>query len=151
MDVDVISFESMLAAKASADWAFYALFVTSASLVISLITLIIARKALYTWKEQYKEDKKIKLIDTLILFNNKLIIMPKSLGDCEDDTHRKLLIVAMSEVHARCVVYLKDKPNAELSESLELLRDQFEHFLAGQAYKSELALIASKMLMMDLP
>lgn len=150
MDADIISYESMLAAKASADFAFYTLVVTVVSLIISLITLIFAKRALYTWKKQYTEDKKIKLIEALIKFNNTLIIMPKNLNDDEDNTQKKIIIVVMSEVHTRCMVYLKDKPNDDLSENLRLLRDKFSEFLNGEAYKSELAIVTNIILMMNL-
>jgi|GEM_PF-1851435 hypothetical protein len=150
MDADLISFESLIAAKASAEWAFYSLLVSAGSIVISIITLVIAKKALNTWKDQYREDKKIKLIDTLVSFNNLLISMPKNLENDVGNVNRKLITAAISEIQVRCLVYLNDSPNEKLAENFSALREKFADFIAGNAYKSELGLISGKMLFTDL-
>ncbi|WP_440531012.1 hypothetical protein [Serratia marcescens] len=54
MDADLISYESMLTAQESAKWAFWGMVATWGSLVVSALTLMLAYRALTSWKEQEK-------------------------------------------------------------------------------------------------
>ncbi|KZP80136.1 hypothetical protein A3460_05405 [Enterobacter roggenkampii] len=59
MAVDYTSYESMLAAREAANWAFWSMLVTAGGLLVSILTLYVATKAIHTWKKQ--EILKIKM------------------------------------------------------------------------------------------
>lgn len=67
MDSDLISFESMIAARTAANWAFGSMLATIASSVTAIVTLIYAAKALNTWRKQeqlkLKSDFKLAIIE----------------------------------------------------------------------------------------
>lgn len=150
MIVNYINYQTLLAAQESAQWAKWTCLVGLAGVIVTAIATIVAFRALGQWKLQYREDKKIKLIDSLIMLNNVLISIPKDLSDDKDLVNRKSITAAVSEVHARCRIYLSDRPNEALLANLNLLNEKFAAFISGKAYKSEIALCASKMLMIDL-
>lgn len=58
MDSDIISYESMLAAKESAYWAMHAVIAAWGSLALAFITLGVALYAMNTWKSQEKVSAK---------------------------------------------------------------------------------------------
>lgn len=59
MVVDYTSYASMLAARESANWAFWSMLATAGSLLVSILTLCVAIRAIHTWKKQ--EILKIKM------------------------------------------------------------------------------------------
>ncbi|CAI2449111.1 Uncharacterised protein [Serratia liquefaciens] len=63
MDADLISYESMLAARDSANWAFWGMVAAFCSTGVTLFAAIVAYRAISVWKLQDKavEIKKLKL------------------------------------------------------------------------------------------
>lgn len=59
MDANSISYESMIAAKEAATWAFWSMLATAGGLLVSILTLYVATRAIHTWKKQ--EILKIKM------------------------------------------------------------------------------------------
>ncbi|WP_349844440.1 hypothetical protein ABNP39_08180 [Pantoea dispersa] len=59
MDSDLISFESMIATRSAADWAFGSMLAAIISAGATIATLFYAAKALNTWRKQ--EELKLKL------------------------------------------------------------------------------------------
>ncbi|MBJ8953633.1 hypothetical protein [Citrobacter braakii] len=59
MVVDYTSYASMLAARESADWAFWSMLATGGSFLVSALTLWVAIRAIHSWKKQ--EALKVKM------------------------------------------------------------------------------------------
>lgn len=76
MDSDIISYESMLAAKESANWAWWTMAASIATVLISLATLGIAYSALNSWKDQERLKIKLDFKKKLIEFEDSLTAMP---------------------------------------------------------------------------
>ncbi|HFF9479189.1 TPA: hypothetical protein ACGFA2_001908 [Serratia marcescens] len=76
MDADLISYESMLATRESADWAFWNMVATWGTLAVSTATLVLACLALQSWKRQEELKVKQAFKASLIQLRNLLIYMP---------------------------------------------------------------------------
>ncbi|EPL1120502.1 TPA: hypothetical protein R6W42_000800 [Citrobacter freundii] len=150
MVYDYISYKSLLVAQDALFWSKFSALIGLASVLVTLFAGVVAFRALNQWKLQYNEDKKLKLMDAIIEYNNTLITIPKTLNDDPNHVNRKLIITAFNCLQARCTIYLSANPNEELSENMRKLRERQFEFLAGGVYKSELALYASVMLFMNL-
>lgn len=150
MVYDYISYKSMLIAQEALFWSKFSALIGLASVIVTLFAGLVAFRALDQWKVQYNEDKKIKLMDSIIEYNNTLIAIPKNLDDDSNHVNRKILITAFNNLQARCTIYLSTHTNEELSKNIKKLREYQFKFLAGKVYKSELALLAGLMLYVDL-
>lgn len=150
MIYDYISYKSLLVAQDALFWSKFSALIGLASVIVTLFAGLVAFRALDQWKFQYNEDKKIKLMDSIIEYNNTLIAIPKTLDDDPNHVSRKLIITAFNNLQARGTIYLSTNSNAELSENMSKLREHQFKFLAGKVYKSELALIAGVMLLINL-
>lgn len=83
MDLDLINFETLLAAKDSAlaardsaDWAYWGLVLNGAMLLISLMTFLIAVYAINTWLENEKLNARLGFKKSVIEVKNALFWMP---------------------------------------------------------------------------
>lgn len=76
MEDNFVSYESMLAAQDSAKWAFWGMVATWGSLVVSALTLILAYRALTSWKEQEKLKVKQDFKASLFQLRSLLLHMP---------------------------------------------------------------------------
>ncbi|EML9988427.1 TPA: hypothetical protein R4X15_000739 [Citrobacter amalonaticus] len=150
MVYDYISYKSLLVAQDALFWSKFSALIGLASVLVTLFAGVVALRALGQWKIQYNEDRKIKLMDSIIEYNNTLIAIPKTLDDDPNHVNRKLIITAFNNLQARCTIYLSSNPNEELSENMSSLRERQFKFLAGKVYKSELALFAGVMLFINL-
>lgn len=150
MDATYIAYETLVANRDAAFWAKFSALVSLASIGVTLFAGIVGFLALGQWKKQYNEDKKLKLMDAIIEYNNTLISMPKNLENDEDYVNRKLIIRAFNELQSRCNIYLSSNSNDDISKTMDNLRELQMAFLAGKGFKSELALLAGKMLYIDL-
>lgn len=91
MDADLISFESMLAARDSASWAFWGMVATWSSLVVSVLTLALAYRALTSWKKQ--EELKVKQDFKASLFQLRSLLryMPDRIEEYKLQQGREIL------------------------------------------------------------
>ncbi|MDC6111319.1 hypothetical protein [Serratia rubidaea] len=76
MDADLISYESMLVARDSANWAFWGMIAAWGSAFMSLITCGLACFALNTWKKQEQLKVKKDFKASLIQLRRLLIWLP---------------------------------------------------------------------------
>jgi hypothetical protein len=150
IDADLLSLETLIATQQAAKWTCVAAIAACASCLITLIGIGVALKSLHQWKPQYRENARLRFMDALVQFEVCLILLPKNLEKDEDFKHRKTFMIALSEVNARGLIYLKDNPNEELSKYLKNLRERSAEFIGGKVYKSELALISNIILLMKL-
>jgi hypothetical protein len=72
MDTDLISYESLLAAKDSAEWAFWGMVATFFSAVVTIFAAIIAYRAISVWKMQEKASEIKKLNVSVFRFQMKI-------------------------------------------------------------------------------
>lgn len=70
MDNDLISFEAMLAAKESAEWAFWGVVIAAGSLFVTLLTFYVAVRALNSWKSQEIVKERKAFIVSVMKFQN---------------------------------------------------------------------------------
>ncbi|HFQ9379769.1 hypothetical protein [Serratia marcescens] len=78
MDTDLINYETMLAAKDSAQWAWWTMAATIFSVFISLATLGMAYIALDSWREQERLKLKMEFKRTVLELRYSLDSMPES-------------------------------------------------------------------------
>ncbi|EPX2177598.1 hypothetical protein ACWXZN_004794 [Serratia marcescens] len=76
MDTDLINYETMLAAKDSAQWAWWTMAATIFSVFISLATLGMAYIALDSWREQERLKLKMEFKRTVLELSYSLDSMP---------------------------------------------------------------------------
>ncbi|HID8210474.1 hypothetical protein [Serratia ureilytica] len=92
MDTDLISYESMLAARDSADWAFWGMIAAIVSALAMLVTLFFAYKALSTWREQEKAKVKLDFRIAIRHLRSSLLFMPLSIDPAEIEEEREQVI-----------------------------------------------------------
>lgn len=92
MDADLISFESMLATKNAAEWAYWTMIGGFATAAFTLITTcvatyaaIIAFKTLHSWKEQEKQKQLVRLKRAVFSYREKIESIYKSSAE---DNHK---------------------------------------------------------------
>ncbi|HGM5416863.1 TPA: hypothetical protein ACKP1J_001212 [Serratia liquefaciens] len=91
MDTDLISYESMLAARDSASWAFWGMVATWSSLVVSVLTLVLAYLALTSWKKQEELKVKQNFKESLFQLRSLLLSMPERIEVYKLSQGRQLL------------------------------------------------------------
>jgi len=91
MDFDYTSYQSMLAAQESANWAFWSMNISIATAISTAITLIIAWKALHTWRRQEELKVKVDLKRSLIDLLDSVQAMPERWSYMEVNRARSIL------------------------------------------------------------
>ncbi|CAH3424765.1 hypothetical protein [Enterobacter hormaechei] len=150
MTESYIAYQSLVVSRDALFWTKISTIVSIVGVLVTLLAGVVAFLALGQWKQQYNEDKKIKLMDAIIEYNNVLISIDKNLDNDERHVNRKLITKAFNELHSRCNIYLSSNTDESLSKTMGALREHQMAFLAGKVFKSELALFAGKMLYVDL-
>ncbi|EBU3153478.1 hypothetical protein CVQ51_22465 [Salmonella enterica] len=159
MSVDFLAYHSLLTEQASAlaaqDSAFWAKISCLVAVFGVFATFCAAAAAFITirqWNKGIKEEKKNKLIESLVAFNKILVDVPKNiLKDCgENNSHRRSVISSSMEVLARYVIYSNSFQNADLKSNMDEFRRMITDFLAGKELKIEISLITGSMLMDNL-
>jgi hypothetical protein len=99
MDADIISYEAMLAARASAGWAFWAMCGTWFSGLVTLFAACVALKAMGTWKlqERRSEDKSLKT--ALINYRNLALVLPKKIDPSNPDMFRDAVLASQNALN----------------------------------------------------
>ncbi|RZK07202.1 MAG: hypothetical protein EOO84_10960 [Pantoea sp.] len=77
MDSDLIAYETMLAAKDSAEWAWWTMAAALAAVFISLATLGFAYEALNSWREQEKLKLKMEFKRAILELSFSLDDIPQ--------------------------------------------------------------------------
>lgn len=91
MDADLISYESMLAARDSADWAFWGMIAAYGSAIMSFLTFVLACFALNAWKQQEKLKVKKDFKESLIRLKHLLLYMPDKIDSWKLKQGRRFL------------------------------------------------------------
>ncbi|WP_131541975.1 hypothetical protein [Pantoea agglomerans] len=76
MDLDLISFETLIATRDSADWVMWGAIATGLAAASSLLTLYFARAALNTWKMQEQTKIKSEFKRSLLALDYAIHMMP---------------------------------------------------------------------------
>ncbi|HGE8334825.1 TPA: hypothetical protein ACGD5E_000918 [Serratia marcescens] len=76
MDADLISYETMLATRDSAVWAFWTMLMAATSTLLSLATILIAIYALKTWKQQEILKAKMEFKKVLMQLRHVVLFLP---------------------------------------------------------------------------
>ncbi|BEN58543.1 MULTISPECIES: hypothetical protein [Serratia] len=92
MDADFISYESMLAARDSAKWAYWGMIAAMVSALAMLATLFFAHKALSTWREQEKAKVKLDFRMAIKQLKASLLFMPITIDPVEIEEEREQVI-----------------------------------------------------------
>ncbi|MBH3284671.1 hypothetical protein I5N21_03145 [Serratia marcescens] len=79
MDADLISYESMLAAQASANWAYWSMIAAWTSVLLSFLTFVLAGFALNVWKQQEKLKVKKDFKASVIQLRHILVWLPDTI------------------------------------------------------------------------
>ncbi|MBA5202204.1 hypothetical protein H2Y57_00610 [Pectobacterium aroidearum] len=78
MDVDIISYETLLATRDSANWVMWGAIATGVTAVSSVFTLFYAIAALNTWKKQEKTKIKSEFKRSLLALEYAIHMMPNN-------------------------------------------------------------------------
>jgi len=131
MDADLISFESMLAAKSAANWAFGSMLATIASSVIAIVTLFYAAKALNTWRKQEELKLKSEFKLAIIELTYTVEAMPDNWSHVHVNTARSILRITKDPAahvpDQLKILYLKEDMVSAHRRALKswLMCDQF--------------------------
>lgn len=91
MDSDLIAYEAMLAAKDSAEWAWWTMSAALATVFISLATLGFAYTALDSWREQEKLKLKMEFKRAILELSFSLDEIPQNWSFYQINTARARL------------------------------------------------------------
>lgn len=108
MTADEIAYQALQVSKESSRWAFYSLiaywvtaFISVVSAVITLFAVVVARKGLNTWKEQYISVAKAEWIASLVNYMSGLSYLPKIIN--WDVTGDRRHVERVAELQYECV------------------------------------------------
>ncbi|HGM5807930.1 TPA: hypothetical protein ACKP33_004220 [Serratia marcescens] len=76
MNADIISFESMLATKQAADWAFWTMIASGVSALAAALGVIFAWRTVASWKQQEKAKVKMDFKRSIFNIINIMLSMP---------------------------------------------------------------------------
>lgn len=76
MDADIISYETLIATRDSAQWVMWGAIATGVAAAGSILTLICAAAALSTWKKQEKTKIKSEFKKSLLALDYSVHMMP---------------------------------------------------------------------------
>ncbi len=76
MDADLISYETMLATRDSANWAFWTMLMAATSALLSFATILTAIYALKTWKQQEILKTKMEFKKALMELRTAVLFLP---------------------------------------------------------------------------
>lgn len=146
LDADMISLESMIAAKESAQyafrtmlateeassWALWMLITTAVGTIFSIVTLYCAFRALNTWREQEQLKVKVEFKKSLIRLHDILLDMPdKNLTFMSNIGKNNRAIIGDAKKH-----HVSKELNALLQK--EALEEEFEKAEHNWAISEEL-------------
>lgn len=94
MDADIISYETLLATRYSADWVMYGAIAAWLAALSSLLTLICAASALNTWKKQEKTKIRSEFKRSLLALDYAIHMMPD-----EWNAHMANMVLMKSRFH----------------------------------------------------
>ncbi len=77
MDEKYIAYQTMVAARDSVNWAMWSMIAAWCGISVSLATLIIAKRALSTWRDQEKVKVKLDFKKSILNLKSLLIFMPE--------------------------------------------------------------------------
>lgn len=80
MDADIISYETLLATRDSAEWVMWGAIATGIAAVGSMLTLFCAAVALNTWKKQEKTKIRSEFKRSLLALDYAVHMMPDDWG-----------------------------------------------------------------------
>ncbi|WP_263752576.1 hypothetical protein [Kosakonia cowanii] len=92
MDADLISYETLLATRDSAEWARWTMVAAWISAIATSFTLFFAYRALSTWREQEKTKVKLDFRIAIKHLKSTLLLMPLSLDRAELEEEREQVI-----------------------------------------------------------
>jgi len=152
-----MAMQALTAAKESARWAHYALWIYGVTALIGLIgalvtlwAVLVARKGLSSWKDQQISTAKAEWIASLVSYASGISYLPEVINweIVNDRPH----VERVAELQYECIKrfrilkeYLSHNPKLQ-NEILSVYKDKWEHFtlvthnafMNGQVYRSEL-------------
>ncbi|WP_406909206.1 hypothetical protein [Klebsiella oxytoca] len=93
MDANYIAYETLVANRNAAEWAFWSMIAAFISGTASVVTLIFAYRALTTWREQEKTKVKMEFRFAIKQLRVALLNMPLDLDRDELEEEREQVIV----------------------------------------------------------
>lgn len=165
MSSDFISFESMLAARESANWTYWIMVATWISLVTSLGTFFLAFLALNSWKQQEKTKVKMNFKKEILNLKNVITAVPRdfrfgvvrfikiidTIDDYSKDSEKLRMVLLGENIESS---WRKTLDAWVMSESLlketavndiwNELSEYFELFMLDQKSKEDILLVLSK-------
>ncbi|WP_279204272.1 hypothetical protein [Obesumbacterium proteus] len=92
MDANYIVYETLVASRDAADWAFWTMLASWMSVLATIITLCFAYRALSTWREQEKIRVKLDFRIALKRLKSALLFMPLNIDPKEIEQEREQVI-----------------------------------------------------------
>ncbi|MBC2610090.1 MULTISPECIES: hypothetical protein [Citrobacter] len=167
MDANYIAYQTLVANRAAAEWAFWSMVVASVSVVTTIVTLCFAYKALSTWRDQEKTKVKLDFRNAIKQLKTALLFMPLSIDPDELEQEREQVIakwlfkdvdlinqqIEIGEQNVRRfdeLLSIFDScrsswlatehlfDNTKLSKDWVVFEGDFERYIKGNGYKSSL-------------
>lgn len=138
-----ISLQSLEIARESANWTFVSMLAAIASAVISLITLIVAWRALNSWRMQEAIMERKNLIKAYLHYQRLLMAAPHLLTPDNPDQlqlrHVNSLHDACIDIRACIIVMMDGKSHEKYGKDYQKLLPSHQAYIAGEISKDVLA------------
>lgn len=135
MDADLISFETMIATKEAAKWAFGAMVGTWVAAIATVVALIFARQALKTWRDEKIETARAEWIASLVDYTSNISFLPDLIH--WDEPSNKAHLDRVASLMYECIkrwkifqTYLKLNKKSE-SKYYDLYLEKWESLSVG--------------------
>lgn len=140
MEFDYTSFQSMLAAQASANWGFWTMMAAFLSALASIATAIIAFQASKAWRKQERLAQLVRLKRAAFEYRALLERIGSSSNEVmsRDEYIVKILVPARADIFHELVLAGLDNAELEQSKLFEELFSLQERFKESQVRFGEL-------------
>lgn len=148
-----ISFESLVTARESAQWAYVSMIVSIISIIISLLTLIAAWRALSTWRKQERALERKNLIKAFLHYQACLVSAPEKLTPKKPDNwqlhHVNAMHNGITEIRACILIATGKNGYKEYGHAYAKILPIHQSYIYGEVDKSSLISIVNKVIIED--
>lgn len=136
MDADLIAYESMLAARESAQWAYWGLWISFSAALATFLATAAGVAVLFSWRSQEAFKDKKTFVFSVLKFQQTIGLGPETYDLTSDpvpDTHPfSKLTFALMQVYENALTMAKKKDRNKAIEIYLQLNEVYESLHQGK-------------------
>lgn len=137
MDADFISFEAMLAAKDSAQWAYWGMWIALFSAITTFFAMVIGGITIFSWRKQEALKDKKAFVLSVLKFQKTVGLGPEAYQLCSvpdnDPSHPFWTLThSLTDVYEAALLMTAKKERAKATRIYTMLDEIYESLHQGR-------------------